>query len=1133
MTTTDIASAAPVARSLRTDTARFTLLTPAIVRLEFDPTGAFEDRPTMAFPDRTAGAGRVELAVRSLSGKPADAAAFAKGGGEIETDDLLIRYDPNAAAGGAFTDASLSIRLKNEPHTTWTPGASDAGNLRGTVRTLDHVSGAAPLGPGLLSRDGWSLHDDSRMPVFEHAEPGAPSWRGEPWAVARGAHEQACDWYFFGHGRNYTRALREFTLLSGPIPLPPRYSLGVWWSRYWAYRDTDLKDIVTDFERHETPLDVLVIDMDWHLQGWTGYTWNPAYFPDPEAFLRWCHDKQLAVTLNLHPADGVGKHEAQFNAMRSAMGGGATMYRVPFDCTDPVYMNAYFDLLHRPLEAQGVDFWWMDWQQGSATSIENLDPLPWLNHLHWRDMELNPARVPRTHLPGDGGDDGDGAAATSHARPLVFSRWGGLGGHRYPIGFSGDTWNDWASLSFQPYFTATASNVGFGYWSHDIGGHQPGPVEPELYTRWVQYGVFSPIVRTHAGKRADAERRIWAFPPETFERCRDAFRFRYELLPYIYGMNRAAYDTGVSLCRPMYYGWPEHEAAYRAGDQYMFGDDLLIAPALAPAGELSRRSVVRVWLPRGEWTRWYTGRVYTVEEEAGRHITVLCSLDEVPVFVRAGAVVPTVPPSERVYTGGSKRVVFNVFPGEAGAGTLYDDDGVSNAYQQGECAWTTVTHEETFESSGGGVATRSVRIGPALAGRTPAEARTPAAEASIAGMPVKRHYELRFHASLDARRVLLGGADLERIDPPADDEPAKLGFWYDSARTLLHVSLPNTPIDAATGLTVETDADSGRLAEVRSGARGRARMAGELAGDGSLADLFKQHGLAVRLVAEPAADGMVRVRLGAHHASDDPGSPAVELGVMFTKPGCYRVVEGSLDDATVSLENDSSFEQRALLAHEGDVPGNDRVIAEVTVRTPGGERTLEHRVDLCPSINGWHVIGPFEVPFDDGLRTPMGPEVELAETGMVDVSSAHAASGGAPRGGEDVASAPLGWRWVERPPFCDVTGELIVDLNHELGGPHQQCVAYAATTVDCPEEMNARLVFGSDDGIVIWVNGREVFRHHVQRGHTSREQSVAVDLLSGENQIVVKVNQAGGGWMFSMHAEDESGRPIPGLRVVK
>src|SRR5262249_12796642 len=244
-----------------------------------------------------------------------------------------------------------------------------------------------------------------------------------PWPRPR-KRPGATDWYFMAYGHDYPRALADYTRIAGRIPLPPRFAFGTWWSRYWAYSEPELRQLVREFQDHHVPLDVLVIDMDWHLDGWTGYTWNPKYFPDPEGFLKWVHEQGLRVTLNLHPAEGVGKQEKQFADFARRMGfDPAKIDGVPFDPADPKFVEAYFDLLHHPLEKQGVDFWWIDWQQGMQTRIAGLDPLWWLNYLHWMDMEQR--------------------AEQTHRRPLLFSRWGGLGNHRYQIGFSGDTYSNW------------------------------------------------------------------------------------------------------------------------------------------------------------------------------------------------------------------------------------------------------------------------------------------------------------------------------------------------------------------------------------------------------------------------------------------------------------------------------------------------------------------------------------------------------------------------------------------------------------------------------------------------------------------------------------------------------------------
>jgi len=637
---------------------RFTVLTSQLLRLEWCADGKFEDSASLVFINR-------RLPVPQYNKESAD------GWLTLKTDRLRLRYKENS---GQFNPDDLSIELTlNGKTVSWRPGMKDAGNLGGTIRTLDGVKGDTKLESGLVSRDGWVLIDDSERPLFDQSD-----W---PWVATR--HKAARqDWYFFGHGHDYKQALRDFTLVAGKIPVPPRFAFGTWWSRYWAYTDSELKQLVNEFEMHDVPLDVLVIDMDWHLTfgtkwsdnkldqsghtlGWTGYTWNKDYFPDPEGFLRWCKEHGLKTTLNLHPASGVQPHEEHYAEMARAMDiDPATQKYVPFNITDKKFAENYLKILHYPLERQGIDFFWLDWQQEKTTGVEGLNPTWWLNYVHTSDMERR------------------------GERPLIFHRWGGLGNHRYQIGFSGDTISVWESLAFQPYFTATAANVGYGYWSHDIGGHMPGEVSPELYARWIQFGVFSPILRTHTTKNPNAERRIWAYPVDYFLTMRDAFQLRYALIPYFYTAAREAYDTGISICRPMYYDYPEAEEAYSFKDEYMFGDSLLVAPITAAASEETKLATKTVWLPEGTWVEWFTGATL----KGPGHFDRSFALNEIPVYVKAGSVIPMQPKMQHTGEKPVDPLILSVFAQAPGSTRVYEDQGNSLGYKKDECAWTEIRH---------------------------------------------------------------------------------------------------------------------------------------------------------------------------------------------------------------------------------------------------------------------------------------------------------------------------------------------------------------------------------------------------------------------------------------------------------
>ncbi len=490
--------------------------------------------------------------------------------------------------------------------------------------------------------------------------------------------------YFFCYGYDYKTALKDYIKIAGRIALPPKFTFGIWWSRYWEYTDWELRELIHEFEKHNVPLNVLVVDMDWHITtkpewykngkkirdqsgqraGWTGFTWNKNYFPDPEDFLQWTEKKGLKVCMNLHPASGIQPFEEKYKEMAKAMGIDSKSNKyVPFDIVNKDFAKNFMKIILHPMEKDGVDFWWLDWQQWSTTNISNVNPTFYLNYVFFSDMERR-----------------------NKKRPLIFHRYGGLGNHRYQIGFSGDAFINWRSLDFQPYFTATASNVCFGFWSHDIGGHMHGESYPELYTRWIQFGVFSPILRTHSTKNPNIKRRIWAYPLENFYAMRNAFLFRQALLPYIYSAAREAYDTGISICRPMYYDYPKAEEAYSFKNQYMFGNDMLVAPVTQPMGKDSLFVQKRIWLPKGKWIELYSGTIL----EGGKVIQRAFDLDEIPVYVKEGSIIPMQTNVKGIGKKPLNPMVLNIFPGKTGNTKVYDDEGNNNNYKTGTYTFTEV-----------------------------------------------------------------------------------------------------------------------------------------------------------------------------------------------------------------------------------------------------------------------------------------------------------------------------------------------------------------------------------------------------------------------------------------------------------
>ena len=712
---------------------RFTVIADGAVRMEYAPDGAFVDAKSFVAVERE---------------YPAADYRVKRGAWiEVATPKMVLRYKKDS---GPFTAANLSIRSPKGAAVpfAWKPGQQQTGNLKGTYRTLDGYDGDTyvydeqrpkmPIEDGLLATDGWTFIDDSRNFLFD----GDPEWE---WVEKR-PDNGSQDWYFLAYGHDYKAALKDFTRFAGKMPLPPRYAFGYWWSRYWTYSDRELRTLVKNFRAYDIPLDVLVIDMDWHYTdgdrgGWTGWSWNRTLFPDPAKFLGWLDTEGIRSTFNLHPADGVKCGEDRYADVARDMGiDPASKQTVPWMSSDKKFIRSMFRNVLSPMERDGVDFWWLDWQQHPTDpKVEGLSNTWWLNYVFFSQMEKN-----------------------RDVRPMLYHRWGGLGNHRYQIGFSGDASITWASLDFQPYFNSTASNVLYGYWSHDIGGHHMADrIDPELYIRWMQFGALSPVMRTHSAKGAGLKKEVWNFAPEYADILRRTIRQRYTLAPYVYAMARRAYDEGLSLCRPMYYEWPEAEEAYAFRNQYLFGDDILVAPITAPGKD--GYATLKVWLPEGDWYEWQTGTMLA----GGRVVERTFALDEYPVYVKAGAMLPTYDDTVKNLNANDEKVVLTVFPGGSGEFRMYEDNGDDKHYAR-EFA---VTPLKSVREDGVLTVTVGARSG------------------EYRNMPAARRFAVKVLASAAPAEVTVNGSPAE--------------WSYDGGEFALVVEIPETDCAAEKVVRIE------------------------------------------------------------------------------------------------------------------------------------------------------------------------------------------------------------------------------------------------------------------------------------------------------------------------------------------
>lgn len=741
--------------SVQRDFYRFSLLAEGLVRIEYAPNRAFENRPSFvaltrpaALPFRKVSENSVELILES-SELRIHCMDTKK---EPTPDNLKIEFSNGAWTPDAVDELNLggchcSLDCVNDqlipkgvhPATatlhdngckwslwnyTWRSQGEQAGEIQAENRyanmslgqiiaNTDETEWPEPLReiinerrkypPGLLSRSGYFLLDDSHSPLID------PSTE---WLDKRLQCEGSRDWYFFGYGTDFKGALADYRSLCGAVPMLPRYALGLWYSRYPTFNQEGLIETVEAFEQAELPLSVLVLDLEWHRFGWNGWDWDPAHIPNPDALLRFLGERGVHTTLNLHPESlpagdsratdflkAAGLDENAVKAIQSERG--EAIYKECYFSDDQHHMKAFMEVLHDPVKQQGVDFWWMDGLV-PLRETKHLDPQAWTNHLYQKHAQQ----------------------AYPKERPMVMARSAGFGTHRYPFHFTGDTFCQWAVMKSSVEYLLRAGHIGQSYVTHDIGGHMgysKKNLPDMLYLRWLQFGALSPICRLHSA--GESERRPWKYSDAVQAGARASLNLRTSLVPYLYSLARESAETGLPICRSNPLEAPDWSEGFSIWDRYFIGDRLYAAPIM---DESEKATAI---LPPGEWVCGLTGR----QIESDGVVPVPLETDPTlapPHFFKAGCVFVKQPSNQPV---GELPTVLEVhcYFLTGGRNTedtfeLYEDDGLSTAHEAGAFALTRFDWAASE-------ATVAIKISPH--------------HSALSEMPKKRDYHVYLHGA--------------------------------------------------------------------------------------------------------------------------------------------------------------------------------------------------------------------------------------------------------------------------------------------------------------------------------------------------------------------------------------------------
>jgi len=735
-----VAGAEPQPRSIIRGPARFQALAPNLVRMEYSPAQQFVDAPSVAVVKRDWAA--VPYQVREVGGWL-----------EIETGKMAVRY---RLGSQAFQAENLQVRWKDEQgEHVWKPGDKDDKNLGG-VRSPDIALRVEPGDePGALSRNGYFFLDDSHTAVWDESR---------KWVKPR-PEKDSFDWYFFVYGRDYKLMLRQLAELLGRVPMVPRYVLGTWVGSRAGYSAEEWKMLANRFREESVPADLLVLDSDSFCKvTWSGYDIDYEQMPEPKEFFAELLKRGFRVTVNEHYDALTRENDHNFEAIRQLLQLPPNTQEIPHDLANHKYAEAFMELLHKPRLDMGMAFWWQDGWAGAK--MPGLDPALWTRQIEY-----------------------EGSERITGKRTFAFCRLGAWGSHRYGGYFTGDLIPYWATLKLLIPYDVQGGNMLVDYVINLCAGVFQETVDPELYTRWVQFSALSPVFWWHGlwGLRYP-----WEYGPKSFEITRHFLRLRYRLLPYMYTYTRLAHDTALPLVRGVYLEYPDQEPAYTYRHQYLFGQELLVAPVSEPGN--GKPVLTDVYLPAGDnWFDFFMGRIYG----GGQAVSYECPLERAPLFVRAGSIVPMGPETDYTDQQPLDPLTVDVYAGKAAAFRLYEDDGDSLDYRQGAYAWTPLT----YSPEAGG--THRIEIGPST-GR-------------YSGQLQSRSYLVRVHGLLKPETILVNGRTLPGKQPGRCGEGCEGWSWDKEARvTTIRLTEP-TPVSGKLTLVLEnagTFADAEMLQKV-------------------------------------------------------------------------------------------------------------------------------------------------------------------------------------------------------------------------------------------------------------------------------------------------------------------------------
>lgn len=620
---------------------RFTILTERLIRLEYNESGVFLDRPTEFAQFRNTP--KVKFEVQDNNKYLL-----------IKTKYFQVTYLKNRPFNGGKINpiANLKVDLLNTDR-MWYYGYPEVRNYGTPFVSFENTNNKLKLKRGLYSIEGFASFDDSKTNVmndnFEYVK----------------REDESIDIYLFMYLNDYLSALNDYYSLTGYPPLIPRYSLGNWWSRNIDYNDNSVKELIDEFNEREIPLSILLLDKKWHINNYenkiidSGFTWDNTKFKNPSLMINYLHSKGIRLGLNIDPSDGIYPYEKNYNEFKKSLNIN-TEGIIPFNVFSINFVREYFNYLINPLIQDGVDFFWID-----INETKNNNTLNVLDDYHYKF-----------------------GAIDYRKRPFIMTRNPGIVEHRYPVTYSGKTIVSWDTLKLIPKYNMLSTDIGNSFIAHDIGGYYNGMEDNELYTRFVQLGIFSPILKFGSEDGKFYKREPWRWSYKTYKITKDYLNLRHKLIPYLYSESYKYHKEGRPLIIPLYYEQPEVYDDPIYNSEYFFGSEFFVSPILKSKDYVMNRVIHRFYLPVGTWYDYVTGKRF----QGGKQYLSFFKDEDYPVYVKAGAIIPLGHNENINDTTPPKNMEIQIFPGKSNTYKLYEDDGISELYKKGYYLLTSIEY---------------------------------------------------------------------------------------------------------------------------------------------------------------------------------------------------------------------------------------------------------------------------------------------------------------------------------------------------------------------------------------------------------------------------------------------------------